>query len=288
MSTTRPEEMRDDVDDASSTSLVSRPRHAHPERDTVILAVILSVAAVGLLLTVPDLGQPTRGSSWLVLPVLAAGFALAEYSVFRFLFRRESVAFSLSEIPLAFALVFVAPVPALVVRTVGATATLLAIRRPPPYKVVLNVGMFAVETALAFVVFRGIVALGGNTDTVLVVAAIVVAIVMGVVSSVVVGVAISRFEGGLWQRLAGEFDVAWWLFVVNATLAGMVLGLALISPWLLLVALIPVGGVVVHHQGVRCSRPTAPRSRRSPWFHRSCRSVAQPGRDRPSRGGPDG
>jgi diguanylate cyclase (GGDEF)-like protein len=240
VSTTRPGERSDDVDDVSSTLDPSRPRHAHPERDTVVLAVVLALVAVALLLTVPELGEATRNSSWMLLPALVAGFALAEYSVFRFVFRRESVAFSLSEIPLAFALVFVAPVPALIVRTLGATATLVAIRRPPPYKIVLNIGMFAVETALAYVVFRGIIAVGGNTDTVLVVAAIVVAVVMGIVSSLVVGIAISRFEGGLWQRLAGEFDVAWWLFVVNATLAGMVLGLALISPWLLLVALVPV------------------------------------------------
>jgi diguanylate cyclase (GGDEF)-like protein len=240
VSTTRPGERSDDVDDVSSTLDPSRPRHAHPERDTVVLAVVLALVSVALLLTVPELGEATRDSSWMLLPALVAGFALAEYSVFRFVFRRESVAFSLSEIPLAFALVFVAPVPALIVRTLGATATLVAIRRPPPYKIVLNIGMFAVETALAYVVFRGIIGVGGNTDTVLVVAAIVVAVVMGVVSSLVVGIAISRFEGGLWQRLAGEFDVAWWLFVVNATLAGMVLGLALISPWLLLVALIPV------------------------------------------------
>jgi diguanylate cyclase (GGDEF)-like protein len=54
-------------------------------------------------------------------------------------------------------------------------------------------------------------------------------------------VVISRFEGNLWLRLSSEFVVAWWLFVVNASLAGMVLGLALISPWLLLIALVPVG-----------------------------------------------
>jgi diguanylate cyclase (GGDEF)-like protein len=232
--------MSEDVDDASSISPVGRSRHAHPQRDTVFLAVVLAVAAVALLLTVPDLGEATRPSSWFVLPALLAGFALAEYSVFRFSFRRETLVFSLSEIPLAFALVYLAPIPALIIRTAGATATIIAVRRPAPYKIVLNIGMFAVETALAFVVFRGIIELGGKTDTVLVLAAIAVAIVMGFLSSTVVGIAISRFEGGLWQWLVGEFGVAWWLFIVNATLAGMVLGLALISPWLLLVALIPV------------------------------------------------
>jgi diguanylate cyclase (GGDEF)-like protein len=176
-----------------------------------------------------------------LLPALVAGFALAEYSVFRFVFRRESVAFSLSEIPLAFALVYLAPVPRHSSYGSGAHCDHCRVRRPPPYKIVLNIGMFAVETALAFVVFRGIVARGGNTDTVLVVAAIVCSDRDGrrVLDSWS-GSPSRASKGGLWQRLAGEFGVAWWLFVVNATLAGMVLGLALISPWLLLVALVPV------------------------------------------------
>ncbi len=53
--------------------------------------------------------------------------------------------------------------------------------------------------------------------------------------------AISQFEGGFWSRVVSELSVAWWLFLVNATLAGMVLGLALISPYLVLIALVPVG-----------------------------------------------
>ena len=46
---------------------------------------------------------------WWLLPVLTVGFAVAEFSVFRFIFRRESLAFSLSEIPLALSLVYLAP-----------------------------------------------------------------------------------------------------------------------------------------------------------------------------------
>ena len=55
-----------------------------------------------------------------------------------------------------------------------------------------------------------------------------------------VSLAISQFEGKLLSRIASELRVAWWLFLVNSTLAGMVLALALISPYLVLVALIPV------------------------------------------------
>ena len=89
--------------------------------------------------------------------------------------------------------------------------------------------------------FRGIIEFVGSGDTQLVVAAIATTAICGLVSSMIVSLAISQFEGGLWSRIGTELRVAWWLFLVNATLAGMVLGLDLISPYLVLVALVPLG-----------------------------------------------
>jgi diguanylate cyclase (GGDEF)-like protein len=214
---------------------------AHPERDTIALGVVLLALSVLLLLSVPDFGASSEIAPVWALVAICAGFAAVEFSVFRFTFRRESLAFSLSEIPLAFSLVYLAPGPALLARVGGAMLVIYLTRRPPPYKTVLNVGMFVFEVALAFVVFRGIVDTFGDSNTVLVVAAIAATAVCGLVSSLVVSIAISRFEGGLWHRIGTELRIAWWLFIVNATLAGMVLGLALISPWLLLVAVVPIG-----------------------------------------------
>ncbi len=170
-----------------------------------------------------------------------AGFALAEYSVFRFSFRRETLVFSLSEIPLAFALVYLAPIPALIIRAARRNGDDPGCSPASYLQDCLEHRDVRRRDGAGIRRLPRLVELGGNTDTVLVLAAIAVAIVMGFLSSTIVGIAISRFEGGLWQWLVGEFGVAWWLFIVNATLAGMVLGLALISPWLLLVALIPVG-----------------------------------------------
>jgi diguanylate cyclase (GGDEF)-like protein len=228
------------TDPGSDSRSVSRVGSRAPQRDTALLTISISSIAAALFVTLPDFGTSLKPASIWVALAVAIGFAAADFSVYRFVFRRESLAFSLSEIPLAFCLVYLAPSTSLLVRVVGSMAIILAVRRPPLYKALFNVGLLALEMALAFVVFRGIVGAWGDADTVLVLAAIVVAIVMGVVSSIVVGVVISRFEGRLWHRLAGEFGAAWWLFVVNAALAGMVLGLALISPWLLLVALVPV------------------------------------------------
>jgi diguanylate cyclase (GGDEF)-like protein len=150
------------------------------------------------------------------------------------------MAFSLSEIPLAFSLVYLAPGPALAVRVLGALLVVLLVRLPL-YKVALNLGLFTFEVVLAFTVFRGLLESMGSGDTQLVFAAIVATLVCGVVSFIIVSFAIAQFEGGLWSRVSGELRVAWWLYIVNATVAGMMLGLELISIYLLLVALVPIG-----------------------------------------------
>jgi diguanylate cyclase (GGDEF)-like protein len=205
-----------------------------------LLGALLITAAGVLFFALPDVADSTRPSPpWVVVAILVA-FAATEITVFKFTFRRESMAFSLSEIPLAFSLVYLAPGPAVAVRVFGSLA-IVALIRLPLYKVVLNVGLFAFEVVLAFTVFRGVIRSLGSGDMQLVVAAIVATAVCAFVSSIIVSVAISQFEGGLWSRTSTELSVAWWLFLVNATLAGMVLGLELISPYLVLIALVPIG-----------------------------------------------
>jgi len=214
---------------------------SHPELRVTTIAVLLAIVGVGLLTASAESSEAAVPSPMWLPPVLAVGFVIAELSVFRFIFRRESLAFSLSEIPFAMSLVYLAPGPAVAARLIGAMIVILVIRRPPLYKAVFNAAMFTFEVAVAVVVFRGVVGLWGPNDNHFVVAAIVAMIVCGIVSSIIVSLAISQFEGRLWSRIASELRVAWWLFLVNSTLAGMVLALALIAPYLVLIALIPVG-----------------------------------------------
>ena len=223
---------------------VSRPstlRSRHPERAVSILSIVLIGISLGLVVTLPDASEPTRSAGlWLTL-VVAIGYAATEYSAFQFTFRRESTAFSLSEVPLAFCLVFLAPGTALVARAVGSLSVILLVRRPPLHKFLFNVALLVFEVGLAYVVFRGIVTAWGGSDQSMVIAAIVALWVSDVVASVLLSAAISLFEGGLWRRVASEVRLSWWIFVVNSTLAGMVLGLALISSYLVLVAVVPLG-----------------------------------------------
>ena len=228
------------IDQAASIS-TRFSRRFSPERRVEVLVVVLTAIAAALILTVPDVTQPTLPSPAILLVVLAVGFAVTEVTVFKFTFRRESISFSISEIPLALSLVYLTPGPAVGIRLLGYIAVVIFRFRLPFLKVTLNLAMFTVEVALGFVVFRGIIQFVGSGDTQLVLAAIVTTAICGLVSSMIVSLAISQFEGGLWSRIGTELRLAWWLFLVNATLAGMVLGLNLISPYLVLVALVPLG-----------------------------------------------
>ena len=148
------------------------PGNSHPERRVTFVAVVLAAVAVALLVALPNGDEAVVPAPMWLLPVLTLGFVIAELSVFRFIFRRESFAFSLSEIPLALSFVYLAPGPAMAARVLGAITVVVLIRRPPPYKVVFNTGMFMFEVAVAVVVFRGIIDMWGADDNHFVVAAI--------------------------------------------------------------------------------------------------------------------
>jgi diguanylate cyclase (GGDEF)-like protein len=224
--------------DFPATSL-NAPRR--PQRDVGAVSFFLFAATLVICYSSSGFDESTRPSAWWVPIAIAAGFALAEVSVFQFYFRREAIAFSFSEIPLAFSLVFLAPGPALLARAVGSLSVILWWRRPPLFKLVFNVAAFAFELVVAYLAFRGVIAIWGDANTQLVVAAIIATGVASTISSILVSFAISRFEGHFWQRITSELRLAWWVFLVNSTLAGMVLGLALISPWLVLLAAFPMG-----------------------------------------------
>jgi diguanylate cyclase (GGDEF)-like protein len=218
--------------------LLSRIR---PEVRVGLIGVLLAFVAGLILVALPNGNDATRPSpAWVAVALLVA-FAATEVTVFEFAFRREAAAFSLSEIPLAFALVYLPPSLAIAVRVVGPVAVYLLILRQPLYKLVLNIGMFTFEVVVAFAVFRAVIGAAGSGDSEVVVAAILATLVGGLVSFVVVPVAIAQFDGGLWRMVGNQIRVAWWFYFINAAVAGVVLGLALISPYFVLIALVPVG-----------------------------------------------
>ncbi|MFN3257485.1 MAG: putative bifunctional diguanylate cyclase/phosphodiesterase [Ilumatobacter sp.] len=118
------------------------------------LAAAIAVAAVGLTATTPNLGAAAFDSPWWLIFPIGMGYFLAERFPFTIEFRRETIAFSLTEVPTVFALAFLGPIPAMTARIAFALAAMLSRRRPPRFKLVFNAAMFAFESALAFAVVR--------------------------------------------------------------------------------------------------------------------------------------
>ena len=221
---------------------VSPGRSAHPRFDTVLLSVMMVGASVAAVRLTPDFAQPLRagGDSWWIYLLLAIAFASTEVSVFRFQFRREAMAFSMSEVPMVLAVVYIAPGPALAARLIGTVCVVLATRRPPFYKLTFNLALLTLEMACTYLFVRLLVRGTGGGDQALVFAVIGGTIATSVVASLMVSIVISRYEGDLLRRIRTEMRLAWWLFFVNATLAGMVLALSLVTPWLILLAIGPL------------------------------------------------
>jgi len=142
---------------------------------------------------------------------------------------------------MVFALAYVAPGPAFLIRLLGSVVVLLAFRRPAFYKLVFNIAIYAFEVSFAYLIFRSLIPALGSSESVVVFAAIIAVVVPSLISSVLVSVAISRFEGGTAHRIKTDIRLAWWLFFVNGTIAGVSLGLVLVAPALIVFALIPVG-----------------------------------------------
>ena len=191
----------------------------------------------------PDFSEPLRDgwNQWWALGLLAVAFAVTELTVFQFQFRRESIALSMSEVPMVLAVVYIAPGPALAARLLGTVVVVLATRRPPVYKFIFNLAVLTLEVACTYLFARVLVDGIGESDQALVFAVVGGTLASSVVATTMVAVGISRFEGGFLRRVRNDMRLAWWLFFVNATLAGMVLALSLVAPWLVLLAVAPLG-----------------------------------------------
>ena len=234
------------IQDSDSADLprAAALRHLRPDRnpyfETLLLAGVLYVVAALLFLVIPDLGDSTRPAGWWAVLAIGVGYGLSEQLVLRFEFRRESMSLAFSEVPMAFALVFLAPGWSLAARVAGSMFVLLIVRRSPAYKLLFNGGLFALEIGLSFLIFRALLQWWGTGDTQLVLAAVLAMSIASTAGTIIVSLAIARFDGDSSRNFRARISGAVWLMAIVSAFAGMVLGLALISPWLLLVACAPL------------------------------------------------
>jgi signal transduction histidine kinase len=149
------------------------------------LAIWLSVIDQAALLKSPEL--PWWG--------LAIGFYVAELAVVHLRFGKDAHSFSMSEIPLVLGLFFAAPLDLAAGQLLGLAAVYAVHRRLPPIKFAFNFAQFALQSALAITVFRGIVALGEPLGIAGWIAAVAASLAATICADLLINAAI-HFTGG--------------------------------------------------------------------------------------------
>ena len=162
------------------------------------LTFFVALTAAGIWYTVLDL-PVLRDSPRLPWWALAIGFYVAELAVVHLRFRQDAHSFSMSEIPLVMGLFFAAPLDLALGQLFGIAAVYVFHRRLPPIKFTFNIAQFALQSALALTVFRGIVALGDPLGAAGWIAAVAASLVATITADLLINVAI-RLTGGTVPR----------------------------------------------------------------------------------------
>ena len=178
---------------------------------------------------------------WWTVVVATVGFYAAERVVFNVEYRRESVSFSLAEVPLAFALVFLGPIPAIGARLAGSLTAHLVGRKPTATKLAFNASLFAVETSLAAWIAIHLTSPRSERGDVLLALLVAVAIA-SVLGGMTVSLAVACFEGRLWSRLADELRTGAVVYALGAVV-GVVGVIPALVDWRL--SFLPVVPVIV-------------------------------------------
>ncbi len=209
-----------------------------------LLGTLTMVASLGLLwmLTafVPGSDAAVIPSPWWSILLVVLGFAVAQLCVFHLEFRLDAVVVSLTEVPVAFALVFLDLRTALVVRVVMGVVVTIAHHAPALHKVVFNACVYTADVAVAWFVVRWLRTMFGDGAGVLIIAVAVATAVMSMVGALLVHVAISQFAGGFVQRVRDNRWPSLWVPTLSGLLAGLTITPPLVSPWLTPLALVPI------------------------------------------------
>ena len=170
------------------------------------LAIVVIALGCTLLLAARPEGAASPGvhPQWWVLVV---AFAALELVVVHLHLGRQTVSFSLSEVPLLVGLTFAAPLALVGMRVAGNVVALLGSRQSP-HKLVFNIAHWWLETVLAIVVWDAVLAGADPLSPRGWLAALTVALVTDTVAALAIVMAVAATEGrptiaALAQQLLG-------------------------------------------------------------------------------------
>ena len=119
-----------------------------------IVTILVGGAALLAMALVLPWARPFDATFHVPWPALAVGFFVAEWKVIHVHFRRETHAFSMSEVPVVAGLFLLAPPDYLLAAVVGSGAALLVGGTRSPLKIVYNLFHFALVGILTLAIFQ--------------------------------------------------------------------------------------------------------------------------------------
>ncbi|BCJ47183.1 hypothetical protein GCM10010168_72280 [Actinoplanes ianthinogenes] len=212
-----------------------------------ISALIVVLAALATVLwffagRLPALESP-GWFMWLLVAVLSAA---AERFVLHIQLGREAQGVSLSEVPLLLGLFLTTPVQFGAGRTLGMLVTCVVLRRANPIKTVFNTVQVALESAVALLVFHGVLGLAGEGTLGRWAAAFAAAGAVGAVSALSITAVVALADGSLRAGDLLREPVRGALTSMVTAIAGLiVVALLWQSPWNALLAAVALTGLTV-------------------------------------------
>ncbi len=228
---------------AAASSLTDAVRRVSSSvRILIFAAVLVAVGAVLLHANPSATAAPERVWS-LPFFALVIAFGLSEATALHVEIRRESHSLSLACIPLMFGLFYTSPTLVLMAYLLGASSTLLWIRKSDLIKVVWNSCLFVAQVGLAALIVRSLLGTrlpDSAGEWLIPLGAVVAAELLSLVAVPLVIMAVDlKFRPHLFANV-GQSQI---LAVLAGTFAVTAISASLDSPYMAIYALVPLLGV---------------------------------------------
>jgi len=211
--------------------------------------VMLALAGTAIMILgfggIPRIAEPFQ-IPW---PVIAVAFYVAEINVVEVHFRRETHAFTLSEVPTVIGLFFLSPFEYIAALLVGSGLALIVHQKQPPIRLFLNLAYYFLIGGISVVIFHGLGQFGGAPTPRDWAATFAATLTTCVVGSLVIATAISLSGGApQYQKLPEMLRFAGGVALANTSVALLAVTLLWREPWSLWLLGLPVLAIFVAYR----------------------------------------
>jgi diguanylate cyclase (GGDEF)-like protein len=212
---------------------------------TALLAAAATIAFLGLVVELPRLTSAFE-VPWLVIAGL---FALAELLDVQVHFRRETHAFSLSEVPAVLGLFLLEPVSYMAALLLGSGVALVLQSREHPLKIAFNLSNFALTGTIAIAIFRALAPAAETVGPVAWIAAFVAMLTASVIAATNIAAAISLSGGApQFQKLPEMIQFGGLVALANTSLALLAVTVLWVDPTALWLLTIPLATLLIAYR----------------------------------------